>query len=156
LMYDIHPAYNDTDVDVSGNVDATQTAIDLTGAGGIANGDTIKIGSEFLEVTAGGGTNALTVIRGFSGSTAAAHSSGTKVELGVAPLIGNHSLKASGSDHNTDNSAETNEFNPAAGSSGGQCAPLTIVIPTATPPQPPTDTPSPTPTEPPTDSPTPT
>ena len=126
LMYDIHNTYTDTHVDLSGAINASQTTINLTAADSIANLDDLKVENEFMRVIAGGGTTTLTVIRGFSGSTAAAHNSGKAVSKG-APNSG--SLIASGSPHNGDNSAETNSFNPAAGSSGGQCAATLLVIP---------------------------
>jgi hypothetical protein len=64
-----------------------QTAISVTSGANIANGNQIMIGIEVLLVTAGGGTTALTVQRGYNGTTAATHIIGTTVNTGF-PTVG--------------------------------------------------------------------
>ncbi len=64
---------------VSTTMTAAQTTVKSTGTA-IQNGDVIQIGSEQMLVTAGGGTTTLTIQRGYLGTTAATHSSGTTIQ----------------------------------------------------------------------------
>jgi prepilin-type processing-associated H-X9-DG protein len=57
---------------LSAALTATATTVSVLNGSGISNGDVLKIGSEQLLVTAGGGTNSLTVTRGYNSTTAAA------------------------------------------------------------------------------------
>jgi len=68
---------------LSGSINAAVTSLSVNDALGFAastdTNDLILIGTEFMLVTAGMGTTTWTVTRGYSGSTAAAHSSGATV-----------------------------------------------------------------------------
>jgi hypothetical protein len=55
------------------------TSASVTSGTGIANNDFLQIDNEIVQVTAGGGTTALTISRGQKGTTAATHSSGAGV-----------------------------------------------------------------------------
>jgi len=55
------------------------TSCSVTSGAGIDNGDYIKIDTEVMLVTAGGGTSTLTITRGALGTTAATHTSTTDV-----------------------------------------------------------------------------
>jgi len=59
-------------------INETTTTVQLTEAR-FADSETIIIGSEQMLVISGGGTTLLTVERGYAGTTAGNHSSGTKV-----------------------------------------------------------------------------
>jgi len=60
--------------------DGAVTAITISG-GTVVTGTVIQIGSERMLVDAGGGTTALTVERGFGGTTATSHGSGATVNI---------------------------------------------------------------------------
>ena len=62
-------------------LDSSATSMQLSEAM-FANDEIIIIDSEQMLITSGGGTASLTVERGYAGTTAAAHSSGTKVYSG--------------------------------------------------------------------------
>lgn len=62
-------------------MDSSTTAVQLS-APRFANEETIIVGSEQMRVVSGGGTASLTVERGYGGTTATGHSSGTKVYSG--------------------------------------------------------------------------
>jgi hypothetical protein len=71
---------------VTGNISAKQTTITVASGTGIVNGDVLVIGTEEMQVTAGGGTTTLTVTRGFNGTTAATAGTGAIVTASfVAP-----------------------------------------------------------------------
>ncbi len=72
------------------NVQTTATVVSGTG---FANNDYITIGTEILQITAGGGTTSLTVARGQLGTTAAAHTSGTAVTSHATVGAGNYPAK---------------------------------------------------------------
>jgi hypothetical protein len=57
----------------------TTITVSSGGTSGIQNGHTIKIDSELMLVTAGGGTTSLTVTRAQNGTTAASHSAGAPI-----------------------------------------------------------------------------
>lgn len=67
---------------LAANIDSAQTAISLQSAA-FADGDLVIVGSEIMKIVSGGGTTALTVQRGVSGTAPAAHTSGSKVYLAV-------------------------------------------------------------------------
>ena len=62
-------------------LDATQTELHLTEPR-FGNGEFVVIGSEQMEILAGGGTTTLTVQRGASGTSPAAHASGQVIYSG--------------------------------------------------------------------------
>src|SRR6516165_9331366 len=64
---------------LNGAITASQTTITVTSGTGIANSDVLVVGTEEMQVTAGGGTTSLTVTRGFNGSKAAAAATGAIV-----------------------------------------------------------------------------
>ena len=75
-------AYNYNPVEtVAAAIAAGDTTITVSsgGAAGIQNGHTIKIDSELMLVTAGGGTTSLTVTRAHNGTAAASHSTGALI-----------------------------------------------------------------------------
>lgn len=55
----------------------TSTSLTLSAAGDVQNYDVILVESEKMLVTSGAGTTTLTVVRGYEGTTAAAHTSAT-------------------------------------------------------------------------------
>jgi hypothetical protein len=57
----------------------TTITVSSGGTAGIQNGHTIKIDSELMLVTAGGGTTSLTVTRAQNGTIAASHSAGAMI-----------------------------------------------------------------------------
>ena len=63
---------------ISAALNATQTNVQVDGTT-IATNDLIQIDTEWMLVTAGGGTNTLTVTRGYNGTTAATHSNGKAI-----------------------------------------------------------------------------
>jgi len=65
-------------------LNTTQTNVQVDGTT-IATNDLIQIESEWMLVTAGGGTNTLTVTRGYNGTVAAAHSNGKEAKQ-VTPI----------------------------------------------------------------------
>ena len=67
---------------LSAAIDSSQTNIPVTDGSQIVNGDLVKIDSEVLLVTAGGGTNTLTATRGYQTSSPASHSNGAAVTAG--------------------------------------------------------------------------
>jgi len=78
---------------LSGSINSAVTALTVNDALGFAastdTDDLILIGTEFLRVTAGMGTTGWTVTRGYSGSTAAAHTAGdtvTRIARGYTDL----------------------------------------------------------------------
>lgn len=56
------------------------TVIDVTSGTNIANTDFLRVDSEIMQVTSGGGTTALTVTRAQQGTTGATHSNGAAVQ----------------------------------------------------------------------------
>lgn len=67
---------------LNGGINSSVTALVVSAGTNIANGSIIKIDSELMRVTAGGGTTNLTVQRGWGiAATAAAHSNGASVYL---------------------------------------------------------------------------
>jgi hypothetical protein len=58
---------------------SSATTLSVASGTGFANSDFIQIDSEIMQITTGGGGTSLTVTRGQSGTTAAAHSSGAAV-----------------------------------------------------------------------------
>ena len=64
------------------------TSISVTSGTNIVTGQDIMIGAEVMNVTAGGGTTALTVVRGYNNTTAATHLNGSAVNTGVDTLGG--------------------------------------------------------------------
>jgi len=56
------------------------TSVSVTSGAGIATNDYIKVDSEIMKVTAGGGTGTLTVTRGVNSTTAATHSNGAATQ----------------------------------------------------------------------------
>jgi hypothetical protein len=75
----------------------TATSISVASGTGITNGDYIKIDSEIMGVSAGGGTASLTVTRGQLSTTAATHSSGAAVNdtCGTTKASGGCAVQAS-------------------------------------------------------------
>lgn len=65
---------------LGGSINNSVTSITLS-SGTITNASIIRVGSEEMYVTAGGGTTSLTVIRGYRGTTAASHSNGDAVNI---------------------------------------------------------------------------
>lgn len=60
------------------DLDASETAVDMTAGHGLTGGETIKADSEEMYVSSVS-TNTLTVVRGINGTTAATHSNGAAV-----------------------------------------------------------------------------
>lgn len=70
---------NDFQTTLAAAIDSSQTTITVEDAGPVDGQFRIRIGDEWMLVTAGGGGTTWTVTRGIEGSTAAAHDSGTPV-----------------------------------------------------------------------------
>jgi cytochrome c553 len=66
-------------VTLGGSIGTSDTTVTVNSGSSIANGDSIQIDSEYMQVVAGGGTTLLTVTRQQRGSTATSHSSGAFV-----------------------------------------------------------------------------
>lgn len=62
------------------------TGITITSGADIADGDTIQIDAEQMNVVSGGGTTSLTVVRGFNATTAATHLIAAEVSLVQFPF----------------------------------------------------------------------
>lgn len=73
-------------------VNASATAITVTSGTGIANNDYLRVESEIVLVTAGGGTTSLTITRGQLGSSAVSHATGVGCGVGIACTIGTFNL----------------------------------------------------------------
>ena len=58
-----------------------QTSISVTSGSSFGNTNEIRIDNEYMEITAGGGTNTWTVTRGYGGTSAATHLNGAPVSL---------------------------------------------------------------------------
>lgn len=68
------------------DLDASETAVDVTSGAAFTPGQVIVIDSERLEISAIG-TNTLTVERGINGTTAAAHTIGATIRVATFPVI---------------------------------------------------------------------
>ncbi len=78
------------DTTAAAAIDDSETSITVASATGFPTGQDyrIKIDDELMEVTAGHGTTTWTVTRGVDGTTAAAHSSGAKIErMGIYNIL---------------------------------------------------------------------
>lgn len=74
---------------LSGSVSATTNTVSLSTNGlTVFNGQVITIDAEQMLVTSGGGTSTLTVVRGWNGTTAASHASGSSVIEATEGIIG--------------------------------------------------------------------
>jgi hypothetical protein len=81
---------------LNGAITASQTTITVTSGTGIANSDVLVVGTEQMQVTAGGGTTSLTVTRGFNGSKAAAAATGAIVTAYANAFAGETALTLNG------------------------------------------------------------
>lgn len=86
VVYTYRSSFSSTTT-LSASISNTTTAtVSVTSGTNIVTGCVIKIDSEFLYVSGGGGTSELTVVRGYSGSTPATHSNGATVTIGCEVL----------------------------------------------------------------------
>lgn len=69
------------------DLDASETAVDVSSGAAFDVGHVIEIDSERMEISAIS-TNTLTVSRAVNGSTAAAHTSGAAIRVATFPMIG--------------------------------------------------------------------
>jgi len=69
-------------------ITTTSTSFPVINPSWIANGDVIQIDTEWMVVTAGGGTSTITVTRAFNSTAAAAHTSGKEIKKVPVSTLG--------------------------------------------------------------------
>jgi hypothetical protein len=81
LKFDTSAVTQPAATTLNGAITSSQTNVTLTSGVNAVDGTVIECGSERMYIESGGGTAALTVTRGFGGTTAASHSTGAAVTL---------------------------------------------------------------------------
>jgi uncharacterized repeat protein (TIGR01451 family) len=127
VLYDVH--YKNAKLtSLAAALTAVQTNVTVVDASAISTGEVLLVDQEQMLVSAKSGKT-LTVTRGVDGTTAAAHKKGATVSGIVLTdpkqiVAGSNAVKYSASNHNADNSAESN----AASSGVAQCLPTTVTV----------------------------